>query len=280
MTSALWNRLASLRFAYRAPLKTVLFYTVVLLAFYPNPLRLVNQLRYWYDPEPFIRTDFPALAQINRELDAVLPPNASPALQAQCVQKYVYLQVRGMSDLDNWGVLDYSPDAATVWERRRGDCEDQAVLAVSILRSRGIREAMLVGNMVHMWVAVDTQEIMGPLPERTYAQDAALMPALPSRSTLLTATAAMLGGFPVERSMLILLALIVLCYHPCRDVVGFLQCFVAAALGFALLREWSLVFLRDTAMGITWQLAAGLLLLAAGVVGALCCRPEGQPRCS
>ena len=270
MTPAyIWDKLAGLRFAWRAPLKTVLFYTVVLFTFYPNPLLLVQQLRYWFAPDTLIRTDFTAMAEINREIDQLLPAPCPPALEYQAVQKYVYAQVRGMSDLDNWGVLDYSPDAEAVWLRGRGDCEDQAILAVSILRARGHQQAAMVGNLVHMWVEVDTQEILGPLADRTYDQNDNFAPALPAGNTVLLATAAMAAGFPVERSVIIMLALIVLCYHPSRDLPGFLGCWFITLLGFAFFRVWSAAYMADQATGITWPGVAGMLLMLAGAVAAI-----------
>lgn len=269
-----WDKLAGLRFAYRAPLKTVLFYTVVLFTFYPDPLLLVRQFRYWFAPDTLIRTGFLAMAEINRELDALLPAPCPPALEYAAVQKYVYANITGMSDLDNWGVLDYCPDAETVWRRGRGDCEDQAVLAVSILRARGHRQATMVGNLVHMWVQVDTQEILAPLPDRTYSQDSALSPAMPAGSTMMIAVAAMAAGFPVERSIIILLVFIVLCYHPHRDLIGFLGCWSITLLGFAIFRAWSASYMADQATGITWAGAAGLLMMLAGAIAALFARPQ------
>lgn len=263
-----WDTLAGLRFAWRAPLKTVLFYTVVLFTFYPDPVLLVQQFRYWFAPDMLIRTDFPAMADINRELDALLPAPCPPALEYAAVQKYVYANITGMSDLDNWGVLDYCPDAAAVWQRKRGDCEDQAVLAVSILRARGHRQAGMVGNLVHMWVQVDTQALMGPLSDQTYRQGEELTPAMPAANTVLLATAAMAAGFPVERSVIILLALSVMCYHPQRDLPGFLGCWFIVLLGFALFRVWSTAYMAGQVTGITWPCAAGLLLMLAGIIMA------------
>lgn len=268
MFRLLWDQLAGLRFAWRAPLKTVLFYTVVLFTFYPNPLLLVRQVRYWVAPETLIRADFPALPAINRELDSFLPAAAPPEMEYRLVQNYVALKVRGMSDLENWGVLDYSPDAEAVWARQRGDCEDQAVLAVSILRSRGHRDARMVGNLVHMWVEVDQQEILNPLPDRTYEQNESLTPAVPAGPTVLLAAAAMVGGFPAIRGVIILLALLVLCYHPHRNLPGFLGCLVVTLLGYAMVRDWAAAYSVDQALGLTWALWIGSLLLLGGVLGA------------
>jgi len=263
-----WDWLAGVRFRYRAPLKTVLFYTVVLIVFYPNPLLLVQQIRYWAAPETLISTDFPALADINRDLAGLLPAPCPPAVEYDAVQKYVCGRIRGMSDIDNWGVLDCSPDPQTVWERGRGDCEDRAILAVSILRARGHRDAQLVGNLVHMWVQVDTQELLGPMPDRTYQGEAALQPALPAGHTLQLAAAGMLAGFPAERAMIIVLALLALSYHPRRDLPGFLACLLPAVAGYAMLREWSAAFIRDGHTGV-WLPAGGLLLMAIALLAAL-----------
>lgn len=269
MFSIGWEKLAGLRFAWRAPLKTVLFYTVVLFTFYPNPFLLVQQVRYWVAPETLIRTNFAALPAINRELDSFLPAAAPPEMEYRLVQNYVTLKIKGRSDLENWGVLDYSPDAEAVWDRQRGDCEDQAVLAVSILRSRGHQNARMVGNLVHMWVQVDDREIMNPLPDRTYSQEESLAPTLPAGKTVLFAAAAMVAGFPVIRSVIILLALIVLGYHPNRDLIGFLGCWFVTLLGFALFRDWAAAYMADPAAGLSWPGLTGVLLLISGAIAAL-----------
>jgi len=264
----LWWRIANWRFAFRALFKTIFFYTVALFICYPNPLTFLQQIHNVFFADTLIRTDFPAMVEINREIDNLLPANVTPEQEVKIVQNYVYFYIKGESDMENWGVLDFSPDAEQVWLRKRGDCEDQAVLAVSILRSRGFAQAAMVGNLLHVWAKVEDQEILGPLEDTNYSgEDGTITITTPAPNTILTAIAFLLTGFPVVRLLGLLFLMILLFYHPNEDLLGFLYTLSIAVVGFYLLHSWGSMFLADSSTGANYVFIIGLLLV--GVSSAI-----------
>ena len=72
---ALWEKLARLRFPWRASLKLLLFGLVTLAVLYPHPVLLVKQIQHLADVESLIQPDLPAMAEINRDIDTLLATN-------------------------------------------------------------------------------------------------------------------------------------------------------------------------------------------------------------
>ena len=115
---------------------TLLIWT--LFALYPNPYMLVvSAWRAWSPPVD---------TQAVRQLADALPDNPR-AIEAAVNTRLVAYAVPWQT----YGVPWYFPTAAEVLARGEGDCEGQAVVLASILRSKGI-PARFVGSLDHLWV--------------------------------------------------------------------------------------------------------------------------------
>jgi hypothetical protein len=233
--AAPWNRLARAGLGWRITIKLLIFIVVVLFAHFPNLVLLGRQLINLRSPERLIQTDFPGLADINRAIDLKLPPNATRSAELSATESYVYLSVPYEFDWDNWGNADYWPTAEEVWARRREDCDGQAVLAASILRSRGFTTATVAGNLMHVWVVVDADELMGPGDEKNFASGGGVLSvALPSWRVMVSGLQFYLTRFPPDRLLLMFLAAIVLCLHPSRNVTLLFGSIAACLVGYVL----------------------------------------------
>lgn len=265
----MWTKLAQLRFPQRCLVKTALFSVVLLAVLYPHPIFLGRQVQHLRNLESLIEPALPAMADINRAIDQRLPADATPKAVGQAIERYVYDHIQFQYDWDNWGNVDYWPTAAEVWERRREDCDGRAVLAVSILRSRGFAKARLVGNLAHIWVDVEGTELMGPQADKSFRrEDNKTILSLPSKATLLESVA-MVREFPAIRSLIIVLTALILCYHPCRHRMGFAAVAVTALLGYVLLMSWGGAYLKGQIKGVEPGFLAGVLFLGCSGLLAL-----------
>ncbi len=236
----LWERVARFPFWGRLVLKSLVFGAVVLIVLYPNPVLFVKQIERYFNIESLIQPDFAAISMINGDIDAELTAQASPQDEFLVIQQYVYRHIRYKYDWENWGNIDFWPSAEQVWQRKSEDCDGRAVLAASILRSRGFKTARLVGNIRHIWVSVDQQELMRPDKDRHITQkNGKTRLALPSASIMLSGLTIYMSEFPMIRNLLLLFIGIVLCYHPCKKVLPFLGFFFLGLIGFFLLKFWA-----------------------------------------
>ncbi len=265
----MWTRLARLPWVWRCLVKWGLLAGVILVVLYPRLDLLLRHVRHLRDVESLIQPDLPEIAAMNREIDAQLATNSPRRDEFKAVERFVYQRVPYKYDWINWGNLDYWPTTAEVLERQREDCDGRAVLAASLLRARGFKTAQIVANLNHVWVAVDKTELMGPQKEKNLRRvGGKTVVTLPGLRTWL-GCAAMISEFPAIRSLIILATVLVLAYHPHRNVTGLLAVTTAALVGFVLLLDWgNRLESRDEATLSAQLLAAfGLLLLA--VVAAL-----------
>ncbi len=265
----LWDRLARAGFPGRVSLKLLLFGLVTLFVLYPHPVYLIKQVQHMADVESLIQPSLPAMAEINRAIDKLLPTNSTPQKEFQIVERFVYQKIKYQYDWYNWGNLDYWPTAAEVWDRQREDCDGRAVLAASILRARGFKTARIVANLNHVWVAVDKAELMGPQADKNFRREGdRVILSLPALKTLLD-TVAQLSKFPVLRSLIIFFTAVGLLYHPCRNVSGFFVTTTVGLVGFGLLLDWSGMQLAGESKGIDFNFVAGIALLAVAALLAL-----------
>lgn len=269
---AAWDAVEQLGFFTRFCVKTGIGIIAIFFVLYPNPILFFKQLSHYRHPETLIQQDFPALKTINHEIDAMLPESADAQQEFAVVQQFVYGHIRYEYDWDNWGNLDFWPTAEQVWERQREDCDGQAVLAVSILRSRGFKTARLMGNFRHIWVAVEDNELMEPDTEQNLRfeggkEGGKLAISLPS-FRLLGESMKYFSVFPAIRSLTLFLLLLGLCYHPSTDVPRFFQIATLGLIGFILLKDWSQKLMNNGgyAPDLNCMLGAvciGIALLAA-----------------
>jgi hypothetical protein len=263
----LWIKLAALRFIWRLVIKLVLFAGVVLFVLYPNPVLFVEQLRHYVGVEALIQSNFSEMTMINREIDALLPADATRENEFKVIQRYVYQHIRYEYDWENWGNIDYWPPAEQVWQRKKEDCDGQAILAASILRSRGFVTAKLVGNFRHIWVAVDRDELMEPDREQTFKLEGGKpILVLPSLDFALKAVAFYIAEFPGIRNLIIFFTLLVLCYHPCRNLTGFFGMTTLGLVGFILLKDWAQDLRTDDIAHINANFLMGCSLLCTAIM--------------
>ncbi len=234
-----WLWLAQLRAGWRWLVKLLLLGVVVLFTLYPHPVLLVREIQHLSNVESLIQPDLPEVAEMNREITAQLKPDATKREEFRAVERYVYEHIRYEYDWFNWGNLDYWPTAKEAIDRKREDCDGQAIVAASVLRARGFKTASVVANLQHCWVTVDGSELMGPQPDKNMRRvgDRVVL-SFPEVRTILASTA-MINKFPAVRCLVILVTVLVLAYHPCRNLSGFLGVLTLGLVGMVLLLDWS-----------------------------------------
>ncbi|MBD3305405.1 hypothetical protein GF339_03425 [candidate division KSB3 bacterium] len=266
-----WERTATLPFWLRWLLKAIVFGGVLVLVLFPHPVLFGRQVQHYLDMEMLIQPDFAGIEAINREIDALVTDDMSAEQEFFMIQQYVYQQIRYAYDWDNWGNIDFWPTAEQVWKRKREDCDGRAILAVSILRSRGFAAASLVGNFRHIWVKVGPQELMSPDTEQTIRTEGEkTILSLPSFDLLLGSTALYIVEFPIVRHLVLFFTSLVLCYHPCKHLTGFLGLTTVGLVGVLLLKEGAQDLLTaSTTISLNLHFLSGWGLLSLVFVLAL-----------
>jgi|GEM_PF-745976 len=266
---SLWNTLADSSFPARFVIKALLFILVLGFVLFPNPVLFLRHIGNFKNHDALITTNLPALVEINAEINKLLPTNATPKQELQAVERFVYKNIKYQYDWYNWLNADYWPTAADVWERKREDCDGRAVLAASILRSRGFTNAMLVANVNHVWVSVGEDELMGPHREKNLRREGnKVVVSLPGFSTWMDMVA-QLSAFPALRSLIIIFVAAGLMFHPCRHKGAFCLVAVLALTGYILLFEWSALRMKGDFPGFTLNFFLGASAVLAAATAAL-----------
>lgn len=263
-----WRWLAAQRPLKRAGLKLALLAVVMLFALYPNPVLLGRQVGRLLDTESLIQPDLPAMPEINRGIDQLLATNTPALTEFKAVERYVYRRIPYQYDWHGWWNLDYWPTAAEVWERQREDCDGRAVLAVSILRARGHTDARLVANLQHVWVAVGTNELMGPMTDKNFRREGGkTIITFPALKTLLDSLA-MTCKFPAWRVMLMLVTLLALVFHPSADPGRFAMLCAMMLAGYAVFLDWCVRRVDRDAAGFDWNFPVAAVLILGSLAFA------------
>jgi len=271
-----WRWLETRRPLRRAGFKLAIFAVVVLFALYPNPVLLVRQIFHLFDTESLIQPDLPAMPAINREIDQLIATNKPVLTEFKAVERFVYRRIRYQYDWHGWWNLDYWPTTAEVWERQREDCDGRAVLAVSILRARGHPEARLVANLQHVWVAVGTNELMGPMEDKNFRREGGKMVngklvgaktliTMPSLKTVLDSLA-MTCKFPAWRVVLILVTLLALAFHPGTDAGRFAVLCAIMLAGHAVFIDWCVRRIDRDVPEFDWNLPVAAVMIIGALV--------------
>lgn len=242
-SGSLWRRLHQrLPPIVRWPLKAAFVALVVLLALYPRLDLLAANLRHWSDLNALIDPHDPRLAALEREVEARAAESDPDAKLHAHVERVVYRAIPYAFDWETWGVMDYLPTLSQVLDQGREDCDGRAVVAASLLRRMGC-DAGLATDLKHVWVVTPTGELMGPgAGAKTMIADETGTRVVLSADTLANLGRGLAFGiavFPLQRELLIVLA-----------------------LWLALLHPWSNAWRRWVGGGLL--LAALLLLRAAG----------------
>ena len=262
----MWDKLAALRRPWRSLVKITIFAAVLVEVLFPHPVLLWREVWTLQNPEPLIQTNFAAMPEINRAIDALLATNTTALTEFKAVERFVYQRIKYQYDWVNWGNFDYWPTAEVVWERQREDCDGRAVLAVSILRARGHTEARIVANINHVWVAVGDTELMGPQADKNFRRVGnKTVITVPGVKTL-EDWIKQLSVFPALRALVISFTAIVLLYHPCRHVTGFFVVSTIGLCGYVLLFEWSKLRMNREITGLDSNFFLGLLLILTATV--------------
>ena len=104
---------------------------------FPNPFVVVrNVIRYIHLPVD------PSVIEI---IEAEIPD------EPQEIEKFVLALVKYQYDWENYGTPDYVATARQAVTRRRGDCEDRAVVLASLLEAKNIPDN-LKASVIHYWV--------------------------------------------------------------------------------------------------------------------------------
>ena len=176
----------------------------------------------------------------------------------------------------------YWPTAEEVWHKRQEDCDGRAVLATSLLRARGFHSARMVVSLDHMWVKVNENEkdpgkrphyidLLSPnrhlgvdLEEQSIWADAwELIRAFLRPRNLWETTSNLFAEMPALRKAVLVTALLLLCYHPCRYSPGRLLIVAAGLAAVNLLANW------EPGQGPWLEPVVGGTLLGLAVVVAL-----------
>jgi hypothetical protein len=271
---AAWDWLAARSAGQRIFIKCVLLGVFTLPVFFPWPGQLLKQIPRWKNPDSLIETNAPFLAAINQRIDGQLKLDGTRKDELQAVERFVYREIKYGYDWDVWGNTDYWPTVAEVWENKREDCDGQAVLTASILRSRGFEEVHIVGNLSHVWVTAGTNEVMSPQADRNFQRvDGKLKVKLPGVKTFLL-TWAHINRFPVVRSLLLLMAVLLLMLHPVWDVKQWWMTFGIGVAGLLLLYDWGGKYLQSSVMGASLGFWTGNLLVLLALALAWRTKPE------
>ncbi len=258
-----WKKTARLPFWQRLLLKIGIFGGILFLVLYPRPGLFLKQLQNYFQMDALIQTDFLELERINHEIDLLLEKTErTPRQEFLTVQSYVYRRIKYAYDWETWCNIDFWPTASQVWELQQEDCDGRAILAASILRSRGFQSAQLVGNMRHIWVKVDDIELMGPDTETMLRREGErLVVTLPSLTLLISTVTIYIADFPAIRHLILFFTLMILLYHPTRNFTGFLGATTTGLVGFLLLKDWAHQAMQTEVIPLTLDFWAGHALI-------------------
>jgi hypothetical protein len=114
---------------------------------YPNPFIFIrNTIRY---------LRFPVDPSVIELIDAEIPDEPAE------IERFVMALVKYQYDWETYGFPDYVSTARQAVIRRRGDCEDRAVVLASLLEAKNI-PYNLKASVIHYWV-----DYPGKKPSRT-----------------------------------------------------------------------------------------------------------------
>lgn len=163
----LWIALQSQPRWRRWPVKCSVFALTVFLTLYPDPRLFYRHLRHIQQADRLPNPNDPAVLALSERLDDALDQKEGDEGLLAAVEAFVYAEVPYGWDWDVWGAVDYWPSADEVIAAGREDCDGRAVLAVALLRARGI-DARLVGDFRHVWVRTPMGDTMNPLGDPVF----------------------------------------------------------------------------------------------------------------
>lgn len=178
--------------------RAALLFAGTLLLLFPNVPGFAAHLARLANPEALLQPDHPAVTSLSDEIERKMPVNLSRVEQVRWIETFIEERLPYVHDWSQWWNVDHWPTASEALDAGREDCDGIAVVTASVLRHRGFR-ARLVGNTLHIWVAVDDtgQEILGAQPDKAFSSDSGW--TLPRPATLLRGAKFSLAEFPIAR---------------------------------------------------------------------------------
>ena len=199
--------LNSMRWYKRIPLKWALFGLATMAVCFPYPVRFVQHVWRWRNPNALIEPHAKALEPLVQELQSQIDADLSGPEVLKKVERFVYEKIPYEWDWNTWGNADYLPTVTETIEKGKEDCDGRAVIAASLLRRLGF-EAEIVTDFAHCWVKTDHGETMGPGRTKVFvATDDGLQlqtDLLEAIAELFRALAYGIAVFPLPRELLIL----------------------------------------------------------------------------
>ncbi len=264
-----WDWLAERSMTIRFGIKLFVFLVVLMIVVSPNPVLNVKQISAYLNTEKLYQS-FSDLETINADIDSMLPEDYSFKDEYNAIVRFVYQHIPYQFDWDNWSNAEYWPTAEETWKRGREDCDGRAILAVAIFRSRGYADANIVGSMKHLWITVNGHEGMGPDTEKVMVvQDGRKKMRMPSIHYLLEAAASQLYYFPIFRMAIIVLTILVLAFHPTKNIKLLLGILLVSMIGFMMILDWAHYVSFYEEMIIKVNFVVGSLLVLLSLILAL-----------
>lgn len=229
-----WRRWHERRAWLRGPTKLLVLLLVVAVTLYPRLDYLPAWVGRLRDLGSVLDPSHPGLAPFEDDVRARLKSDSPPREALGVVEKVVYERVPYAWDWDTWGVVDYLPTVDEALRIGREDCDGRAVVAASLLRRMGY-QADLVSDVLHVWV--DTPS--GPAMNPTSAEKTIVSTPTGTKVSITPGVVRNLGrgmtygvgAFPMEREIIIVVALALLTMHPrssvWRRIAGCLMLWIA-----------------------------------------------------
>ncbi len=205
-------------------------------------------MQHFTNFESMIDPEISGMDEINKTIDSMLPEGYTNEVEFKTVEKFVYKNIPYEYDWNTWMNIDYWPTAQEVWDAKKEDCDGRAVLAASILRARGYKNACLTGNFQHIWVEVDGFEIMDPMKEKSFTatktddETSTTSITIPSYSENLRLLAMHIQIFPVFRNLLLILFPLLIIMFPLKNKNQFFIIMILFLTGFNFLQFWSRLY--------------------------------------
>lgn len=216
-----WHILNAWPWYGRIPIKILLFLSVLFLTLYPKFWLLPRTIDRYRDMNAMLDPDHPELELLEQRVRDDSPDAADGRTALAAVQKVVYQRIPYAWDWEVWGVCEYLPTIAEVFEKGREDCDGRAVVAASLLRRLGY-EADLVSDLLHVWVHTPAGETMSPTGgEKTFIATATGTKAAfswKSLNNLCRGAAYGVSVYPLSREIVILAAFCALTMQPRSSV--------------------------------------------------------------
>ena len=280
----LWHRIHGWSRGRRWGLKVGLFLAALGIALYPKFWLIPTWASRLSDMDAVLDADHPGLVEFEQAVRSRMRGERSSENVLAAVQEVVTENIAYAWDWDVWGVMDYLPTVDEVLQKRREDCDGQAVLAASLLRRMGF-DAHLASDLVHTWVVTPEGATMSPGGgQTTLVGGRQGTQARWSLGLLGNAARALSFGvavFPLGRELFVLAALCAVCLHPWSSTRRRIMGCLCLAGGLFLLRACEADVVSVGQGGRAWLAGLAAVLAVGGwlllVLRARGPRPHSPP---